>query len=333
MRKIFSGCLLILIIINLLGCGGQSNHPSSSSTGSVRVKIKWPDSLQAKTILPGTQSIKISVTDSLAARNVITEKTINSPDTDAVFEGLPGDSCVHVQARAYPEIDGSGGIISFGESDLLYIYPNKTNEAAVSLKRNVDFALILDYDQNLNLYKITQCYLTKYCNEPNSNTFFNNAVIKVAGYIIPLYGNGLFLRDPIPLTPGQQVNVEVSHPSFGTYTATLTVPANVPSFTTVPDDLNQWVNGSVQELTISWSPVVCDQYYVEIEEYNVNKVGYASDWLQLTGTSTTFEHYVLGSAAYVDLSVTAWGYAKIADFYDSELQIRSRTTAKKTTLP
>ena len=150
------------------------------------------------------------------------------------------------------------------------------------------------------------------------------SVIKLGNYQLNYsnFPNNNFVYNSYPFTPGSKATIYIYHPAIGEFTQSVTIPESLTNITTIPDDPGEW--STCSSIIVTWSPVVCDKYKLEISLYDQNK-NWLRGWIDYTTNTTytyTSEDLTYNQrATFVNISVSSIGCATISDFYNSRIEI------------
>lgn len=172
------------------------------------------------------------------------------------------------------------------------------------------------------------------------NAEFTDAIIIVNNVQLQpeISGTNYYFRGIVELKSGDIVNASISHSAFQTIEKTLVVPPSLNSFTTDPADVNKWVTGEIEEITLSWDQLDCDGYECDIWLYDE-----AEEPMGGYGILTNDTNIVIGQsrlsmddqkASFVTLVVYSRNYIPLKNFGNySIIEIQSPNTPSISTLP
>jgi hypothetical protein len=107
----------VLVAATLVGCG-SSSRPVGGGTGSVRIKVAWPEVNQR--LIPTTaQAIRFDVLQAYSALPVATTLVVR-PSAQATLVGVPQGPCTLV-ATAFPVADGTGTAVASAAQDFTVV--------------------------------------------------------------------------------------------------------------------------------------------------------------------------------------------------------------------
>lgn len=151
------------------------------------------------------------------------------------------------------------------------------------------------------------------------------------------FGGHGHLASGIQLRTGDPVTIYISHPAFGEVTETLYIPESVSGVTTTPADINEWVSGQVENITVSWPEANCDGYRCWMKLYDSNQqflIGWSGIDHTNTHTYSSSDLTVEGiTGPFVEFEVTAVNYRRLTEFYSGDVEIAAPISPKISNLP
>jgi hypothetical protein len=235
------------------------------------------------------------------------------------------------------------------------------NNSADVLGQNFSdsFNITMDADKHLKAYFTKETSFFMNGVPHNGSYYFRGDMFKMMRNgpgdfeIESEYNNAEFSVNKIKLTydmnyngnfsinPGNQVAIIFNHQLTGTFSATLTCPAQVTGLTLAPgEDLDAWLKGDQKTLSLSWNAVPCDEYSIWITGYdkdgnsNFTLFGTNENFITFSDNEKQWIINELGSTIdYIKFYVIAESRKNFSDFFSSYFEIDSLPSNELTNLP
>lgn len=160
---------------------------------------------------------------------------------------------------------------------------------------------------------------------------YDDAIVLVNGVRLELITNReheesrFQIEDPkLKLSAGQEVIIEIKHSKLPFIKETITVPGCPETFR-AEQDLEKWLKGEVEQVTLTWDKVDCNEYIIIMEKWKEDY--YDTEHRFLLDNSVTFSSDNLEVRRYVEGDYEYEGDADKVIFYlyGNNLSIMEKT--------